>query len=85
MNDIERTEFELITEFSKALTTDEKDACMRRLATRHAAADALAVAGEKAENAFEAFLNRNDVSTRGTARAALRELSAALRQYQETR
>jgi hypothetical protein len=52
------------------------------------AADALAEAGEKAENALEIFANATEVryftdSEIGAARAALRELSAALRQYQE--
>ena len=53
-------------------------------------ADALAIAGEKAENVLEVLLERFEIwegrpAARGTATAALRELSTALRQYKETR
>jgi hypothetical protein len=47
------------------------------------AADLLAEAAEKASNALGALIDHCDVSTRGAARAALRELDAALEEYRE--
>jgi hypothetical protein len=50
---------------------------------RLTAAEALAEAAEKAENALEVLLDEPSSLARGTARAALRELTAARRQYRE--
>jgi hypothetical protein len=48
-----------------------------------AAAESLTTAAEKASNALSVLIDQGDVSTRGAARAALRELDAELRRYRE--
>ena len=74
MTEMERIVFEAMLDFSEAQTIGEQRACVRSIAARLAAADALA---EKADNLLK-HINRG--SAHGVA---CYDLDAALREYRE--